>query len=321
MAPVNGVTDELRALPAELPPPGSGETVERFRSLWSIASRSPLLARLAEAHFDAIAILHEAGRRPPIGALLGVWAAGGPDPARLIRADGGCRVVGQKHWCSGASLVTHALVTVEDPPTNALVLLELDAPGVRLGAAGWQSPAFAALDTRSVELDCELDPEAIVAGDDWYLTRPGFWHGAIGVAACWAGCVDGLVGRLLADWRDEPHALAHLGSIDASLSAIRAALDDARHAIDRHPGEPAEDRRRRALQVRAIVDLHVGDITDRVGRALGPAPFAFRPDLHLTVAEIDLYRRQCHAERDLEQLGRLVAGRGRPAVDTAGTGG
>jgi len=29
--------------------------------------------------------------------------------------------------------------------------------------------------------------------------------------------------------------------------------------------------------------------------------------VHVELAEVDLYRRQCHAERDLEVLGRIAA--------------
>jgi hypothetical protein len=49
----------------------------------------------------------------------------------------------------------------------------------------------------------------------------------------------------------------------------------------------------------------VSDITTRIARAEGPGPLAHDPDVHLAVIETDLYRRQCHAERDLETLGRL----------------
>ncbi|MCU1502293.1 MAG: hypothetical protein JWM12_1647, partial [Ilumatobacteraceae bacterium] len=63
---------------------------------------------------------------------------------------------------------------------------------------------------------------------------------------------------------------------------------------------------RRALRARHIVDVGVAEITTRVERALGPAPMAQTPEIHRIIAETDLYRRQCHAERDLEQLGNLV---------------
>ena len=47
----------------------------------------------------------------------------------------------------------------------------------------------------------ELGTDDMVASDDWYLERAGFWHGAGGVAACWAGCAAGLVELLRPTWR------------------------------------------------------------------------------------------------------------------------
>ena len=55
-------------------------------------------------------------------------------------------------------------------------------------------------------------------------------------------------------------------------------------------------------RVRHVVDVLVADITTRAARAVGPAPLAYLPDLHRVLAETDLYRRQCHAERDLAEL-------------------
>lgn len=46
--------------------------------------------------------------------------------------------------------------------------------------------------------------------------------------------------------------------------------------------------------------------TARVGHALGPAPLAFDEDHARRVADLELYVRQHHAERDLAQLGSAV---------------
>ena len=180
--------------------------------------------------------------------------------------------------------------------------------GVRLSEPTWSSPAFAAVDTRTVAFDdAPIENDAVVGTSDWYLQRPGFWHGAVGVAACWAGSAQGLVDRLRPDWPSDAHAIAHLGAIDAALWAMRAAITTAAGEIDTAPDESADDRRRRALRVRHVVDTLVADITTRAVHAVGPAPLAYRPDLHRVLAETDLYRRQCHAERDLAELGHLTA--------------
>jgi hypothetical protein len=164
-----------------------------------------------------------------------------------------------------------------------------------------------------VRFDLMVDPGDVVGVDDWYLRRPGFWHGAIGVAACWAGCADGIVRRLEASWPDDPHAAAHLGAVDSGLWAMRAALRVAAGEIDDGPSsEPV--RRRRALRVRHAVDQAVGEITTRVARAVGPGPLAHLAGLHEAILATDLYRRQSHAERDLEVLGRLVRQEGSAAA-------
>jgi len=298
----------FRTLDADLPLPGRGDTPARFRMLWALATASPSLGRLAEAHFDAIAILREADRMSPSSARFGVWAAGGPNPATVRRSEGSLRLTGEKHWCSGASIVTHALVTAVDGASNALVLVPLAAEGVHVTESDWGPPAFDKVDTRTVVFDVELTDDDVIGRDDWYLQRPGFWHGAVGVAACWAGCADGLVARVRDEWRTDDHALAHLGAIDAAIWTMRTVIEAAGRQIDASP-EDRNEAHRLALRVRGQIDLLVADVTTRVARALGPGPLAHRPDLHTVLVETDLYRRQCHAERDLAELGRLTAER------------
>ncbi len=302
------LADPADALFRWLPVPGSGETAARFSALWDFGARSPSLGRVAEAHHDAQAILAEAGRSDVRPGVHGVWAAGGPDPLLLERAGSGTwRMHGSKHWCSAATLATVALVTASGPDgTGALVRVELAGGGVRVGESTWRSPAMTAVETRTVHFDVIIEEADIVGVEDWYLTRPGFWHGAIGVAACWAGCVDGVIDRLMRDWRDDPHASAHLGAIDAARWNLRVVIKTAADEIDADPIGTAESRSRRALRVRHLVDAAITDIHERIGRALGPGPLAHSTSLHRHMAETDLYRRQSHAERDLEVLGRLT---------------
>jgi len=165
---------------------------------------------------------------------------------------------------------------------------------------------MSAVDTRTVHFDLGVCADDIVGFDDWYLQRPGFWHGAIGVAASWAGCADGIVSRLVPRWKDDAHAVAHLGAIDALLWSTRTIIEAAGDEIDSEPIGTADSRQRRALRTRHLVDVAVGEIIDRTTRALGPGPLAHAKHLHRHIAETDLYRRQSHAERDLEVLGVLT---------------
>ena len=61
-----------------------------------------------------------------------------------------------------------------------------------------------------------------------------------------------------------------------------------------------------AGRVRTVVAAAAEDVLERVGHSLGPAPLA-RDDRHARrVADLQLYLRQHHAERDEAALGRAV---------------
>lgn len=77
----------------DLPLPGSGGTLRRWRALVDLAADDLSVARLAEGHLDALAVLDELGGPPaPTGARWGVWAARPPGRcSRLGRSTGaGC---------------------------------------------------------------------------------------------------------------------------------------------------------------------------------------------------------------------------------------
>ena len=87
-----------------IPFPGGGATAKRFGYLADVASRSVVLARLVEGHLDALAILAEAGREAPHGAVLGVWAASsGASKLLATPAGRGWHIQGIKPYASGAS--------------------------------------------------------------------------------------------------------------------------------------------------------------------------------------------------------------------------
>src|SRR5450755_1597040 len=100
----------------QLPLPGAGNTAERHSRLMQIGREDLSLAKLAEAHWDAVAILAEAGRQPTRGALYAVWASEIPGKAlRLEETDKGYQINGSKMFCSGAGLVDRVLVAVGIP--------------------------------------------------------------------------------------------------------------------------------------------------------------------------------------------------------------
>jgi hypothetical protein len=143
-----------------------------------------------------------------------------------------------------------------------------------------------------------------------YVHRPGFTHGGAGVAACWYGGARGVARPLLAAARQRdigPHGFAHLGAVDIALRSGSAALDQAADEIDSDPLDRKDAGARRALRVRTLIEAVATEVLERVGRALGAGPLGHDGDHARQVADLTVFLRQHHAERDLEQLGRLVA--------------
>ncbi len=295
-------TREVVAEPVPLP--GSGHTAERHQRLFEVGCEDLSLARLVEAHWDALAILAEAGREPVAGSLYAVWAAEAPD--KILQMDGSL-LSGSKPFCSGAGIVDRALVTVKEP-TARLVDVDLKGPGgsVNFDESAWKTCAFAETKTSIARFDSILVKEREIIGEQgFYLQRPGFWHGACGPAACWAGGAAGLLKFASRQKRDDPHTLAHLGAMKAAVWSMESALRVAGNEIDAAPDD-AEAAQRRALIVRHVIEQGCTDVMRRLARAYGPHPLAMDESISRRFQELDLYVTQSHAERDLEVLGHLT---------------
>jgi alkylation response protein AidB-like acyl-CoA dehydrogenase len=339
---VDGRTERRRAATAErfanlvacgrldLDAPGSGRTRDRWAGLTALAEGDLALARLAEGHTDALAILHELGADPRPKAshgddavsagpeLWGVWAAEPPGTGLRATRDGagGWRLTGLKAYCSGARSCTRALVTARPdagvPGDTAgerrLFAVSRGAGGLRPRLESWPVAAMAASDTLDVEFDgVRAMP---VGGRDAYLERPGFQHGGIGAAACWHGGARGVARTLHTAARTYdvgPHALAHLGAVCASLRALSALLDAAAAEVDADPQDRLGGAAVRSKQVRATAERTCGEVIDRVGRALGAGPLVHDADHARRVADLTVYVRQHHAERDYATLGVQLA--------------
>lgn len=301
--------ETLRGLLREtIPLPGAGATAERHKRLFEIGRIDLSLARLAEAHWDAVAILAESGREARLDCIYGVWASERPgQQLTLVRSADSFRVNGQKAFCSGAGLIDRALVTVGGIEQRLVDIdLHRNTDFIQFDRSAWKTNAF-----RETRTDTATFDEARVSATDlieepgWYLQRPGFWHGACGPAACWAGGAAGLVDYAERQSSEDPHAIAHLGAMHASIWAVLSYLDSAGHQIDAFP-ENREQALIRALTVRHLVEQASTEVLRRLPRAYGPHPLAMDQDIARRYQELDLYLRQSHAERDLEKLGHTV---------------
>jgi alkylation response protein AidB-like acyl-CoA dehydrogenase len=294
-----------------IPLPGRGRTLTRWRALSEVAAHDLSLAQLFEAHTNAIAIHAELdGFAPPLRGIWGVWTAVAPRAHVVIDQAGGetgddVTVSGRKAWCSGAGIVTHALVTALDRKGRSrLVAMSLAQPGVLITLEGWDG--FGMRAARGVDVVFDRAVAVAIGEPDGYHMRPGFWHQRAGIAACWYGAAAKLGESLRNDVarQHEPHAAAHLGLLDVALAQAKALLREAAEAIDR---DPASSARTQVLEVRAAAEFAADAALAHAGRVLGIELYSRNGSLARLAADLPVFLRQSRAERDLEYLGGTIA--------------
>ncbi len=296
-----------------LPLPGHGATLARWQALEHVARHDLALVKLYESHVDALAILAEIDRPPSSNsvALYAVWASESRERPIVIRPaddgpDGLVIVDGRKAWCSGAAVVDRGLLTATDADgRRQLIEIDLASPGVRIDRERWQAVGMAG--SGSFDVVCDGVAARRVGPVDGYLDRPGFWHGGAGVAACWHGAAAAIGTRVrdLQVGRDDVHALAHLGAIDAALAQSAALLRECAASFDRRP---SEDAMRVALRVRGAVADMTEVVVRAARRALGPGPFCHEADLARRVADLPVFVAQSRAEHDRVAQSRALLG-------------
>ncbi|RZF24178.1 acyl-CoA dehydrogenase [Paraburkholderia sp. UYCP14C] len=298
-----------------MPLPGHGETLVRWRALAAVAACDLGLVKLFEGHTDALAILAELnGPLPPTASRWGVWAAEAPD-ARLRAINEGIqnvsgagasvRLSGTKAWCSGAQALTHALVTAWRDDEPVLAAVALNQTSISIDTSKWQAVGMQA--TASADVTFNDTVATLVGEPHAYLRRAGFWHGGAGIAACWYGAA-AQIGRALRDAcarRADAHRLAHLGATDVALQSAAAVLRETAAWID---AQPSADAQTRVLRARLAVEEAASAVIDHATRALGAGPLCRDARFARALADLPVFLRQSHAQRDLAALGeRLVA--------------
>lgn len=300
-----------------LPLPGHGRTLERWRALAAAGAHDLSLAKLFEGHTDALAILAEAGMdalaQP--GSTWGTWCAEPPDARVLLQAgaDGGFVLAGRKAWCSGARDLSHAVVSCWNEAGEAmLAAVDMRQPGVRVTDDGWNAVGMRG--SASVDVQFGGVRATPLGAPGFYVQRRGFWHGGAGVAAVWYGAATALADALrkrLAGQADA-HRLAQLGEVTVALQGSAALLRESAAAID---ADTDADAMLAAVSVRLSVEAAATTALAAVGRALGPGPMCKDPAMARLFADLPVFLRQSHAERDQETVGRVVAQA--PADDAA----
>ncbi|WOF23945.1 acyl-CoA dehydrogenase [Microbacterium betulae] len=306
------------------PSPGE-DTAALWELLASTSERDVGAARILEPHLDALAILDQARDDvADVDAVLasvdatddatwGVFAAEGPAARVTARpaAGGGWTLTGTKPWCSLAGRLSHALLTAwVDDGRRGLFAVDLRAPEVSARPGPWAARGLSQV--VSAPVDLEGAHAAPVGEPGWYLRRAGFTWGGMGVAAVWWGGTLPIVAALAAAGaRTDADQLSALyaGRADAASWAASRTLAHAAAEIDERVS--GADAALLAARVRAVVSRSVRVVLDDEAAALGPGPVAADESHSRRVADLSVYIRQDHADRDLARLGRLAVAEGR----------
>ena len=280
--------------------PNQSNTLIRWQVLAYVSSLDLTLAKWFESHLDALSILHEVGYDKAPQGLWAVWAAEGhPDPIRHTEG----KISGSKAWCSGANLVDYGLMTYRDEQGQAqLLMVDMHQSGIDIDNDAWQAVGMQATDTATIQFH-EVD--AInVGAPNAYLERVGFWHGAAGVAACWYGAAARIANYLITAYQHKPndYKAIYLGQISTALAVTQQYFY---HIADLIEGEPLQNHELAIRQLRANVEQVARQVMEKVGQALGAAPFCGNAHFARLTADLAVFIRQSHGAFDLQKIGEL----------------
>lgn len=294
----------------DIPLPASGDTLQRWQVLAHMATFELSTAKFFESHCDAKAILAELkGPEFPEDALWGVWCAEPPqfrveiDKTDGIEANQQVQISGTKAWCSGADGVTHALVSVWYQQEPYLVAVAMDEATISIDKSGWHAIGMQQTNSFNVTFN---NTNAIVIGEaNTYTERPGFVHGAAGVACCWYGALTKVASYVKnsAHQNPNPYRLAHLGAIDALLAASASLIRETAQILDNNP---KQDNLQAISRMRLAIEDAAEQILLRASRALGTVPFCLDAEFAQYMVDVPVFIRQSHAEHDQASLAKQV---------------
>lgn len=279
-----------------------GDFRDVVEALYDVARIDLALARLVEGHADAVRILAEAGV-PPREGVYGVWASRSVGTGlRATREQAGWRLAGELRFASGSGLLDRALVPGWLGADEHL-LFDVDAGCLEADPGSWRTPAMDASRSFTGSVDTTCAPEDVVGPSSFYLSRPGFVVGGLGVAAVWAGGARSVV-ELVADglrsFHPSPHQLRRLGEMEQAAWQARTAV---LATADRLPGLSTSELTREVAQARTAVVLACDETVQQATHVVGPGGLSRNARLSRTLADLTVYVRQHHTDTELAALG------------------
>ena len=264
------------------------------------------LARLAEGHIDALRILDQADRRPQNDALYGVWASRSQRTgirATPVGADR-LRLEGVLRFASGAGLLDRALAPVWLSDGSHL-LIDLAVADLPVDSSQWFTGAMTVSRTHQVTVDVEVGVNDQIGGPDFYLQRPGFFPGGVGVAACWIGGAARVFDLVLA-LHEQPSAAQQirLGRMRVDLAVGAATIRATAALLDRAEAESVELAwQALSTEARSGAAEAVRRLITEARLVTGPAGLAMHEGLAHAIPDLEMYVMQQNSDADASFLG------------------
>lgn len=284
---------------------------ELIEALIALGRTDVPLSRLVEGHIDAQRILTQAGGSPVPDSLYAVWASRSHATGITARrADDSWCLSGTLRFASGAGVVDRALLPVWlDADTH--LLLDVEVGDWPVDESAWQTTAMVVSRSHTIVLaDVSVSARAQVGDVGFYLGRPGFFPGGVGVAAVWAGGaarLADLVAQHLAGAPPSTRRSLRLGHLRTELATAHALVLTAGRALasaERSGSAGSVDGLRAlATETRAGVAAAVRRLVEQVRTVAGPAGLAYALDLTRAVDDLDLFVAQQNSDADAEYLG------------------
>jgi hypothetical protein len=206
-------------------------------------------------------------------------------------------------------LIDRALVTAETSNGYRLFDISVADNVVRTHPDSWPAVGMAASLSDTLDFGGPPVPDdRAIGGPEFYLERPGFWFGALGVAACWYGGAKALVADLGGSLGSRPSdlVLVELGYAVAHVGAMHRLLAHAAQSIDDDPHDAKGEARQRALVVRHAVRHAATQVLGHAANAGGARPLCHNRVQGQRAADLYVYLAQHHGPQDAAELGRLA---------------
>lgn len=296
----------LRTAAAAGGPVWTGPFEDLVSALSEVSRVDLCLARLVEGHADALRIIDEAGAAPGDG-LYGVWASRSAGTGLQVRpTTGGWRLEGELRFASGIGLIDRCLVSASLDPDHHLLFdvgLDAHADGFTADESSWRTTAMDASRSLTVWVATEVGPADQVGGTDFYLSRPGFAVGGLGVAAVWAGGarqVADTVADGLRRFSPTPHQHRRLGLMAQAVWTADLAVSSTARSL---PMLPADTVAREVARARTAVALACDTVLDQAPLVVGPGGLSTDPRLVRALADLAIYVRQHHLDAETTRTG------------------